>query len=860
MRRTTGLTAALVMVLSLSGNAFARILFEDDQYFNVQSEGIILDQNNNLDAGTLSTNTYTMADAACLNGETYTATINSTAVVYTATTANCAGNDAADTVAVLQGLTAAIDADFTVGYLVDAAYSLNTVTVTATVADPANNYTTTAGDTSTAGTLVATGATLAGGVIGDTVDLQFGNDTTDALFTYDPNNQNLTLSTPGGTFDFSDDDLKTTGGIIMQGSNEFHIREDSDPASNATCTTLDEVIIDTTDNELQICTATGSPGTWVGISAGSLGGLTSSQFLRSDTSDSYTSGTLTFDAGTILDVNGGIDFSGATSFLLYQGAANPGTCTEGEMFYNTNTNVTSICTSTNTWTGLSSAGTPNFEAVYAADGDDTLTASGAFNINATGGAVGIDSSAGISIGATGAASDFTVASDGAADDLTLEVTGATDSSVVLSSSGTGTDAIDINATAGDIDIDATGDNGITIDATESSNLTVATDAAAEDLTIAVTGATDSSVVVNSSGTGTDAVDINATAGGVTIDAAGALSFQGAANSDITTTGTSDISINAGDDLFFDDAQLSGIVQLSVTDSDWAATFATDGIIDNINSFTLNTAGNGASNVGIQDASSWFTGTEIETALNEIEALFGSTTSSTFNFTEDNVLADDDSVYTALNKLDLKWGDLGNTANGEGASLVGIEDSGGYTTETTVEGALQELYGDIGKNFEDLTFYPEYPDAVVHADGSNNRGLLEGLYDTGEESGYYNWTSRRATTQDIDIRFAFPLPTDFNATGDFTFRYRTGSVTEADNDVEVRLYNVTNTQECGNDLTNGTAGTWATATISAATINAGCTGGTALNAGDIVEVQIKLLDNVGAPDYADVGKLIWNYTK
>lgn len=735
VKRISGLMTAVTLLLSMSGIANARILFEDDEFFNVNSEGIILDQNNNLDLGTLSSNTYAMTDAACLNGETYTATINGTAVVYTATTVDCAGDNTADTVAVLQGLAAAIDADFTVGYLVDASYAANTITITATVADPANNYTTIAADTSTGHTLTATGANLTGGVTGDTVELQFGNDTTDALISYDPNNQDLTLSTPGGDFDFSDDNLKTTGGILMQGASEFHIREDSDPATNATCTILDEVIIDTTDNELQICTATGAPGTWTAIGAGTLDGLDSTQFLRSDASDNYTSGTLTFDAGTILLSNGAVDFSGATSFLLYQGSSFPASCIEGEIFYNTSSNTTNICTATGTpgtWTALSSAGIPNFEAVYDADGDNTLTASGTFDIDAVG-ALGIDSDAAVTIGGAG---------------ITL-----------------------------------------------------------------------------------------------------------------TSDGSTDVSINAADDLIFDDFQLTGIVQLTDSDSDWDATFAGNGIVDNINSLASTSAGEGASNVGIQDASTWFTGTEIETALNEIEALFGSTTSSTFNFDEDNVLADDDPVYTALNKLDLKWGDLASTANNEGASLVGIEDTGGYFTLTTVEGALAELGADIGKNFEDLTFYPEYPDSIIHADGGTNKGTLEAFYDTTEVGGYYNWTSKNGTTQDIDIRFSFPLPTDFSATGDFTYRYRTGSTTENDNDVEIRLYNVTDSQECANDLQNLNAtANFVTEAITAGSINTGCTGGTALDAGDIVEVQIHLTDNSGTEDFADIGTLVWNYTK
>lgn len=47
---------------------------------------------------------------------------------------------------------------------------------------------------------------------------------------------------------------------------------------------------------------------------------------------------------------GTIDFSGASSFRIHEGAADPGTCTEGQMFYNTTDNYLKLCTATNTWT------------------------------------------------------------------------------------------------------------------------------------------------------------------------------------------------------------------------------------------------------------------------------------------------------------------------------------------------------------------------------------------------------------------------------------------------------------------------------------------------------------------------------
>ena len=44
---------------------------------------------------------------------------------------------------------------------------------------------------------------------------------------------------------------------------------------------------------------------------------------------------------------------------------------------------------------------------------------------------------------------------------------------------------------------------------------------------------------------------------------------------------------------------------------------------------------------------------------------------------------------------VKASDLSSVASGKGASIIGINDAGSYTAQTTVEGALQELYGLTG---------------------------------------------------------------------------------------------------------------------------------------------------------------------
>lgn len=128
-----------------------------------------------------------------------------------------------------------------------------------------------------------------------------------------------------------------------------------------------------------------------------------------------------------------------------------------------------------------------------------------------------------------------------------------------------------------------------------------------------------------------------------------------------------------------------------------------------------TNGEGAAIIGVEDASSYYTGNDLETVLNELEGQIGGATSTTFDFAENNVLADNDAIYAALDKLDLRHGDLASNSNGEGASLIGIEDAGGNFTATNVEGALDELY--------DLASVSTGEVATVDASGVTKGDLL-----------------------------------------------------------------------------------------------------------------------------------------
>jgi phage baseplate assembly protein gpV len=93
------------------------------------------------------------------------------------------------------------------------------------------------------------------------------------------------------------------------------------------------------------------------VNSSSLGGITAGQFLRSDTSDNYTSGTLTFDAVTSLDINS-TNVSIADNDIAFDGASTTFTST-GAMTLSSGSSVT-INPANNQNLNINLAGSSNF--------------------------------------------------------------------------------------------------------------------------------------------------------------------------------------------------------------------------------------------------------------------------------------------------------------------------------------------------------------------------------------------------------------------------------------------------------------------------------------------------------------------
>jgi len=152
---------------------------------------------------------------------------------------------------------------------------------------------------------------------------------------------------------------------------------------------------------------------------------------------------------------------------------------------------------------------------------------------------------------------FTHATDGAADDLHITLTGATDSTLRITSSGTGADAMVLSTTAGGIDITVAGaaaDEDIDITTNTSINISATAETVADQIVIDAQGA----VAGN-------AINIKTTDGGIIVNAVG--------------VGNGDVTINAGDDILIaptDDLTLTstGLTLINPTEtlalssSDW----------------------------------------------------------------------------------------------------------------------------------------------------------------------------------------------------------------------------------------------------------------------------------------------------
>ncbi len=172
-------------------------------------------------------------------------------------------------------------------------------------------------------------------------------------------------------------------------------------------------------------------------------------------------------------------------------------------------------------------------------GGINLTTTGVASKNAilinagTGGGINVDATEDIDILLTAGSAD---------EDILITTSGATDNHITITSTGTSVNAIGLQATAGGIDIDAS---------TDTITITNTADGDADDFTLAQVGASNSSLLLTSEGTGVDAIGLTAASGGITINAGtGLINFSDDALANIGDIAVDDIVDEADADVTY----------------------------------------------------------------------------------------------------------------------------------------------------------------------------------------------------------------------------------------------------------------------------------------------------------------------
>ncbi len=278
----------------------------------------------------------------------------------------------------------------------------------------------------------------------------------------------LTLSPGGGDVILSDATTINIGGF---GSDvAYNVISDSGGTPNGGAINSDDDLY--IEGALEVDGGIYGDGANItNVDAVTLDGLDSTQFLRSDTSDNYTSGTLTFDAGTTLDINGdlvvsdtNIAFDGASTTFTTTGALNistGGTITIGD-------GGDAITINSSDW-DISTTGDLTGIGSIAADGDITLT-------QATPSIFFVDS--------TGASDDYSTNVDGNAFTIVNDTDGRTELTFVGDGGidfgdNTATKTIDI----GGVTADASDTINISTNSTSADTITIGNANAATTLTL-----------------------------------------------------------------------------------------------------------------------------------------------------------------------------------------------------------------------------------------------------------------------------------------------------------------------------------------------------------------------------------------
>jgi hypothetical protein len=151
----------------------------------------------------------------------------------------------------------------------------------------------------------------------------------------------------------------------------------------------------------------------------------------------------------------------------------------------------------------------------------------------------------------------------------------------------------------------------------------------------------------------------------------------------------------------------------------------------------------------------------------------------------------------------------------------------------------------------LVFVPEFPNATLYGDGSNNTGTMAADHDATNNRNFYNWVSTKTVLQDYDVALQIRVPDDFSSwqTTPITLKYITANAANTENKIDVA---VKDTAGAVVTVNNGTAlanTSWTTALLT-------FSGSPTFLAGEYFTVFIKMSSK--SSNSASIGEIELNY--
>ncbi|MDA1208405.1 MAG: hypothetical protein O2904_00025 [bacterium] len=177
-----------------------------------------------------------------------------------------------------------------------------------------------------------------------------------------------------------------------------------------------------------------------------------------------------------------------------------------------------------------------------------------------------------------------------------------------------------------------------------------------------------------------------------------------------------------------------------------------------------------------------------------------------------VISDEATNYVFLGSGGLSIYTSGYPTDESIIRLADVVTTGGSISSVTDR---RTFNSDDRERANEMTYHPEFANAVFKADGSNNVGQLHIESDTSANRNYYYWTSSITSLQDYDIKMRATLPANFLRwkTNPIVVAYKSSTGLTADNTLDISVLDTAGSSVVLTGSASTLANTsWATTTL------------------------------------------------